>query len=133
MRNIMPILLILLILMGGMIGLQFFLSTRKNRWLGVILPCICLVCSLLTIGGFMGFEVNTSTRVTSYAGDGTVIEEIIQENKHSKNVGSVIGSSVVLFLIMNIPTGIGLLIYFGCREKLKKTQQLEHMQIQDLE
>ena len=47
----------------------------------------------------------------------------------------IVANSVVLlaWLIVNIPTVLLLLVYFVCREKYRKKNQLEKMKIQDLE
>ena len=47
----------------------------------------------------------------------------------------IVANSAVLlaWLIVNIPTVLLLLVYFVCREKYRKKNQLEKMKIQDLE
>ena len=47
----------------------------------------------------------------------------------------IVANGVVLlaWLIVNIPTVILLLVYFICREKYRKKNQMEKMKIQDLE
>ena len=91
---------------AGVIWLQFFLSKRESRWLGLILPCICFVYSWLII---------MFTAVI----DGTTKWEIFT-------------SLATILLVMNIPTVVLLAIYFGCREKIKRKKAIEKMNIQDL-
>lgn len=45
MFNIMNIIILLIIIVGG-IFLQIFLSKKENKWLGLILPIITLTFSL---------------------------------------------------------------------------------------
>lgn len=47
----------------------------------------------------------------------------------------IVANGVVLlaWIIVNIPTVILLLVYFICREKYRKKNQMEKMKIQDLE
>lgn len=71
------ILLLIPLIIALVILLQIFLSRRKNKWFGLILPGISGTFSIITI--------------------------------------------------------LGAAIYFGCREKLKKTKEIEKMNIQDLE
>jgi predicted RND superfamily exporter protein len=100
-------LLLLIIFLGGIIILQVFLSKRENKWLGLILPIISIMFSILTVLG-LAFYGNQST-----------VEIIFQ--------------LIMVFLLSNIPTIILLAIYFACREKFKKNRELDKMNIQDLE
>lgn len=86
------------------IGLQIFLSTRKNKWLGLILPMILFIFSSMAMIGFL-----------SYAG--------------------VTNNSLFFpyFILLNLPMIISLVIYFVCRKRLSKNEQLNRMNIQDLE
>ncbi len=103
-----PILLIfVLILLVGGVFLQIFLSKKKNKWFGLILPAITFLYSLLMI-----FSLVT------YAG------------MSGGEVFMLIGSTS---LISNIPTIVLLGIYFACREKIKVRSQLNQMNIQDLD
>lgn len=43
------------------------------------------------------------------------------------------GTLISTFLISNMPTFILLVIYFTCREKIKRNKELEKMNVQDLE
>lgn len=47
----------------------------------------------------------------------------------------IVANGVVLlaWIIVNIPTVLLLLVYFICREKYRKKNQMEKMKIQDLE
>ncbi|MDT8717672.1 hypothetical protein IAI10_13455 [Clostridium sp. 19966] len=101
------ILLIIPLIIALVILLQIFLSRRKNKWFGLILPGISGTFSIITILG-----------VATYAGE---------------SCGEIIMQSIILFLTTNILTSIFLAIYFGCRKKLKKTKEIEKMNIQDLE
>ena len=43
--------ILILIVSAIILGLQFFLSTRKTKWLGLILPIICFIfAAVITIG-----------------------------------------------------------------------------------
>lgn len=124
--------LILIPLLG--IALQIFLSKRENKWLGLILPGVCVVYSLLMVLGMATFT-STTTQITTITEDGQVIENIVNEEKNESlmNKTSMITSTIAVFAISNIPTLVLMGIYFGCREKRKKNLQLEKMNIQDLE
>jgi len=107
MRNLTILLIFMLVFLVGGIFLQIFLSKRQSKWLGLILPGITLVYSLLMVLGIAGFHGMT---------DGDVF---------------ILISST--FLISNIPTIVLLGVYLGCREKMKRLTQIEKMNIQDLE
>jgi predicted RND superfamily exporter protein len=100
-------LLFLIIFLGGIIILNVFLSKRENKWLGLILPIISIMFSIITVLG-LAFYGNQST-------------------------AEIIFQLIMVFLLSNIPTIILLAIYFACREKFKKNRELDKMNIQDLE
>lgn len=97
----------LVLILAGVIWLQIFLSKKENKWLGLFLPLI----SLLGATG-MTFSV------------------IILESMSGWEVFTLLASA---FLMGNIPTAVLLLIYFACREKTKRKQEFEKMNVQDLE
>lgn len=98
--------LIGLILLAGIIILQIFLSKRENKWLGLILPIINVMFSILGVLGLAVFGYQSITEI------------ILQ--------------LTMVFILFNIPTIILLAIYFACREKLKKSKEIDKMKIEDL-
>ncbi len=107
MRNATIMLFLILALLVGGIFLQIFLSKKKSRWFGLILPVITFLYSLLMIFNIAVFDGMTG--------------------------GEIFMILASTFLISNIPTIVLLGIYFGCREKMKIRSQLDKMNIQDLE
>ncbi|GKU24934.1 hypothetical protein [Clostridium folliculivorans] len=85
--------------------LQVFLSKRKNKWLGLILPIISFMISLLV-------PLNTIT-------DGRTTTEVIAQ-------------FLVSLILANIPTIIFVLIYIICRDKYKKKKEMDKIDIRDL-
>ncbi|MCL1789057.1 MAG: hypothetical protein FWG33_01735 [Oscillospiraceae bacterium] len=130
----------LLFIIAGMVVLQIYLSKRDNKWLGLILPFIGIGVSLTAILGTVFFTSPGST-VISYDEYGNVIhEETIKELFHIDPATIIM--TIVNFLLFNIPSIILLLIYFACRESVKRRTALESenhhkeidkMNIQDLE
>ena len=120
----MPIrLLLLLAFFVGIILLQIFLSKRENKWLGLILPAINFVFSLIAVMGVAVFE-RTSVGIISGADGPTVVYETTQ-SLITGDILSTVFTIVAVFLLYNIPTLILLAIYWGCREKRKKRQDSE--------
>lgn len=97
--------IILIIVVAGLLWLQLFLSKMPNKWLGLFLPAITFSFSLLFL-----FNIKDS---------GSLWHNIV-----------LIVSSL---LLSNIPTMFLLLIYIVCRDKIKKKNQLNKMNIVDLE
>ncbi|ABX41980.1 hypothetical protein Cphy_1606 [Lachnoclostridium phytofermentans ISDg] len=97
-----------------MVLLQVFLSKRKNKWLGLILPLLCM--SFSAVAFLNGIIFN---QVRAMSTNATVLDTILQW--------------LLPLFIMNIPTIVSLAIYFACREQFKKNNELEKMNIQDLE
>jgi hypothetical protein len=94
------------IFLPGIIILQIFLSKRENKWLGLILPMISFLFSIMSVFTVIVFFGKSSD------------QNIMQ--------------FIMLFLVYNIPTIILLVIYFACREKFKKKKEIDKMNIQDL-
>lgn len=99
-------LLLLLLLVGGGVALQIFLSTRQNKWLGLILPAITFGYSLLMLLSIMVVP--------------------------SMSVGELVLLLATTFILGNIPTMVLGGIYLGCSQKRKARAQLDKMNIQDL-
>lgn len=135
--------LILLILLAGSIWLQFFLSKKENKWLGLMIPAICFIFSIITVLSLSMYSITEATQysvvteATQYSvinGSETHIETsgpvILQLERPSTM--SMLVTALPVFLVTNIPTLIFLAIYFACREKLKTRTELDKMNIQDL-
>lgn len=123
-------LIIFFIVIAAVIALQIILSKKNNKWLGLILPIVSLLFSILLTFYTANYSTASITEHT-ISDDGTVIEREIYE-KASTN-GSVPLSALFLFLFSNIWTIIFIAIYLVCRGKRRKENLLEKMSIQDLE
>lgn len=99
------ILFVLIVIVGGIL-LQIFLSRRESKWPGLILPILSFLISLL-------YPLN----MAAPAGDLTA---------------GFLAQMLMVWLLGNIPTVVLLLIYAVCREKLRRSRQLDKMNIQDL-
>lgn len=106
MENLLE-LLFFIIFLTGIIILQIFLSKRENKWLGLILPVIGIMFSVMGVSGLAVYD--------------------------TQSTGATIFQLIMVFLLSNIPTIILLAVYFGCREKFKKNRELDKMNIEDLE
>lgn len=101
--------LILIVFIGGLVGgilLQIFLSKKSNKFFGLILPLVSFLYSLLVM-----------------------LNVIVMD---SMTVWEVFRVLAATFIMSNIPTIVLLVIYFTCKEKIKKMKQIEKMNIQDL-
>ena len=96
-------LIVFLVLLVGGVALQIFLSRRKSKWLGLILP-------LLTFLYALALTLN----VTSIDG------------------AFPWGALLAAFLLGNIPTLVLLAIYWAVREKFRVRDQIDKMNIDDL-
>lgn len=107
MKNSAIILILLLLMVAGGIWLQIFLSKKNNKWFGLVLPIISFGYSLLMV-----FNIAVYNGMTS------------------REVFWLIAATLFL---SNIPTLILMVIYFACREKMKRKSELAKMNVQDLE
>lgn len=95
----------LLLFVAGAVSLQFYLARRESWFLGLILPAITLLWSVLL--------------VLNIVQTGLFWETLVMMG--------------MIFVIANIPTIVLLIIYFVCRERVRKKKQLDKMNIQDLD
>ena len=90
-------------IVAGGILLQVFLSRRENQWLGLLLPMLTFLYSLVMV-----------CSVTAYEG------------------GIPWGPILASLILGNIPTAVLLVIYFACREKFRRRSELDKTRIEDL-
>ena len=119
--------IVFLIVIVGILVLQVLLSKRQNKWFGLIIPIISL--GLATINGLIIFMNKMGKTISETVVNGEVVERVVEQ---SPDVASRIGSVCLGLLLLNIPTAILLVIYFACREGIKKKSQIDKMKIQDL-
>ncbi|EHF05760.1 hypothetical protein HMPREF1020_02287 [Clostridium sp. 7_3_54FAA] len=125
--------IVILLFYGGILWLQFFLSRKPNRWLGLILPLISFLFSLQALLGIAAYStVRTSVNTIMENGTSYTTEDVVVPPE-KKDTGQLIATAVSVFIEYNIPTVILLGIYAGCRSRRKKNMELEKMNIQDLE
>ncbi len=101
------ILILLLVLAIGGIVLQVLLSKRENKYLGLILPILCFLPSLVS-----------TLNLACLPG---------------MSAASIAGQVAMTLILGNLYTFVLLGIYFACQEKIKKQRQLDKMNIQDIE
>ena len=118
----------------GIIALEVWLSRRRSRWPGLILPAVTLVLSLLMVLGFAAFSRGGATAEMQVIDQETgeiVYQEQTVETEPDWTLGDAAQLGVVL-LVGNIPTFVLLGTYYIGREKLRRDKLLEKMHIQDL-
>lgn len=118
----------------GIIALEVWLSRRKSRWPGLIMPAVMLVLSLLMVLGFAAFSRSGATTEVQVVDEETgevVYQEQTVETEQDWTLGDTAQLGLVL-LVGNIPTFVLLGAYYIGREKLRREKLLEKMNIQDL-
>ena len=138
MENTIFAMILFVFLIGGSIGLQIFLSNKQNKWLGLIIPIICFMFSLLTVANIAVYRTITTTSETEIINGEAVTHEAttheVEGSETSKaSLGEILSMVISVFIISNISTLIFYAIYLGCREKRKNNLELDKMSIQDLE
>ena len=120
--------------LAGIIALEVWLSRRKSRWPGLIMPIISFALSLLLVFGFVAFSAVSATSELQVT-DAETGEIIHQEQRVEEVSDWTLGDTVqlgILLLVGNIPTFVLLGTYYIGREKLRRDKLLEKMHIQDL-
>ena len=107
MARVTTVSLLLLALLAGGILLQIFLSRRRSRWPGLVLPGLTFLYSILM--------------VLSVAAYGVVGES-----------GFPWGPVLYSLILGNLPTLVLLAIYWAARERYRTRDQVDKMKIDDL-
>ena len=102
-RVLTVMLIVFVVLIVGGVLLQIFLSRRKSKWPGLILPLLTFLYSLVLV-----------LNVTST--DGTFPWN----------------AALASLVIGNIPTLVLLAIYWAAREKFRVKDQIDKMNLNDL-
>ena len=126
--------LLLAAVLAGIIALEVWLSRRKSRWPGLIMPIISFALSLLLVFGFVAFSAVSATSELQVT-EGETGEIIHQEQRVEEVADWTLGDTVqlgILLLVGNIPTFVLLGTYYIGREKLRRDKLLEKMHLQDL-
>lgn len=99
--------IILLLIVSLIVYLQIYFSKMESKWMGLILPGLTLIYSIIVVLNIAEPPVDISI---------------------SKRIAMVLSA----FLTSNIPTIILLAIYAASRQKLKRKSEIEKMNIKDL-
>lgn len=91
-------------ILAGVILLEIFLSNKENPWLGLILPILSFLLSLVP---------------TLFIAASSIVQ--------------LLPRLLLVVGVANIPTLVLLIVYFICRGRFRKQKQLKKMNIQDLE
>lgn len=120
----------ILLPVGLVLVLQVFLCRKGNR-LGLILPVLSFLLSLLITLGIAAFTMaGTVTLRTSV--DGQVVEERVEQVAPTMTAPRQLLTVGGTFLVTNIPTAVltGIWVYHKNRRDWRK--ELKQMDIQDL-
>ena len=132
-RFLFVLLLIFLIVLAGLVVLQIHLSKKKSKWFGLILPSVFFMLSVVTILG-VAIQQNQQSH---YRPDEEIEEriELVEDAQIGvvyPDTSAVAVAIIPIFIVTNLPMIVLLLIYAGCREKMRKELEMQKMSIQDL-
>ncbi len=99
--------IILLLIVSLIIYLQIYFSKMESKWIGLILPGLTLIISIIMVLNIAEPPVSISM---------------------TQRIAMVLST----FLTSNIPTIILLAIYSVVRQKLKRKSEIDKMNIKDL-
>jgi len=115
--------LVLLALGVVALVLQVFLSKSEGKWPGLIMPII-----------WVGFSMVTPIRILIAGPEARSFIGVINEVEvvHTPSMASIVGEAALMFVLLNVITGILVAIYLICRRKQSKQRALLKMSVQDL-
>ena len=116
-------LLVLLTFAVVVLVLQVFLSKSEGNWPGLIMPI-----------AWVGFSMITPIRILVAGPEARSFIGAINEVEvvHTPSMASIVGEAVLMFVLLNVITGILVAIYLICRRKQNKERALLKMSVQDL-
>jgi len=113
------------------IFLQIHLSKKDNKLAGLVLPTITFAISLMAIIG-MAVYIQPGTVSMTELIDGEWVTTILSDAGNMEAIPGAIGGVIYIFVIMNIPTIILLVIYRAVKNKKNRRRDVEKMSVQDL-
>ncbi|OUQ78205.1 hypothetical protein [Flavonifractor sp. An100] len=126
---------IMLVPIALLVVVQVWLS-KKGKWLGLILPVLSFLMSLLLVFGMTAFQLGGTGGSTLVVTDehGQVIQEEHREEEHhiSLTPGAV-GAIAGVFFVSNIPTIVFGGIWLHYKNRRDFQDDLKKMKIEDLE
>ncbi|MFQ7241298.1 hypothetical protein [Agathobaculum sp.] len=99
---------VILALMAAVCALEVFLAKRKSRWPGLVMPLLALFPALFVLP-------NLLTNALSVAENG--LQALL---------------SLLAMLLLFVPALVLLAVYWFCRRRRKRREDVEKMKIQDL-
>ena len=99
---------VILALMAAACALEVFLAKRKSRWPGLVMPVLALFPALFALP-------NLLTNALSVAENG--LQALL---------------SLLAMLLLFVPALVLLAVYWFCRRRRKRREDVEKMKIQDL-
>ena len=120
--NISIFLIVMLAIIAGLIYLQLRLSRSGNKYVGLVLPVIFFLLSLIVVLGQVAYF---ETKV--------MINGVVTEQNVVRNVGVENYIALIFpFLIFNIPTIVLTAIYLGERSRISTKKAIDRMKIEDI-
>lgn len=118
-----------------MAALQVWLCRRGGKWLGLVLPGLSLLTSLVICFSFSAYQVTSiSGSVTAYDANGQVTQENHQPQTAQRQVRAAdVGALAGMFLVFNIPTLAFGGIWLYHKNRRDWADSLRKMNIEDLE
>lgn len=117
-------LIFLIAFVAAMIILQVYLSRRKSKLPGLVLPAI-------TFSGELFILLNVVTNVVMTSAADNAVGNVDSYSVFVTVLNTVL-NTVLTLLVISMPTIVLLVIYFLCRRRMNRKKQIEKMNIQDL-
>ena len=118
-----------------LVVLQVWLCKREIKWLGLILPALSLLTSLVLVIGIAAFGIGGSgaTQITDENGHVIQYEEFEGQFHQTGITPGAMAAVGGFFLVCNIPTVVfgGIWLHYKNRKDFQK--DLKRMKIEDLE
>ncbi|HZK56714.1 MAG TPA: hypothetical protein VFD17_00260 [Clostridia bacterium] len=122
MLNISISLIVMLAIIAGLIYLQLRLSRSENKYVGLVLPVISFLLSLIVVLGQVAYY-ETKVMINGVVTEQNVVRDVGVENYIAL---------IFPFLICNIPTIVLTAIYLGEKSRINTKRAIDRMKIEDI-
>lgn len=120
---------IAILLISAVVLGEILLSKKSNKWLGLIIPFVGFLISIIIIIGYINWEPSAMKFADYY---GSTLIHSFEISGNMLPPSTKIFNSFLFFLLLNIPTIIYLSIYVGFRKKMVSNLAISKMKLEDL-
>lgn len=126
--------IIIILILITIIKLQIFLSKKNNKLLGLIIPIVIFMSSLIFAFGFIPTHQEIETTQSTITETGEIVESSLDKKTSTTLIDHSFTANSIIYTIVSINAVnfVMLAIYFYCRHKKNTHIELKLMKAKEL-